>query len=100
MCSGSGSSFETFLEHPTLLWLFGCSDFMLSAITLAGFVLALIPALLGVANTPMMFALWTLYHSVHAVGQRWYGFGWEIQLLETGFLGACRCAETACSWLL
>ena len=27
-----------------------------------------------------------LYHSIVAVGQRWYSFGWESQTLETGFL--------------
>ena len=30
--------------------------------------------------------LWALYLSIVNVGQRWYGFGWESLLLETGFL--------------
>ncbi len=30
--------------------------------------------------------LWGLYLSIVNVGQRWYGFGWESLLLETGFL--------------
>jgi hypothetical protein len=32
------------------------------------------------------FLLWVLYLSIVNVGQRWYGFGWESLLLETGFL--------------
>ncbi|HKC29091.1 MAG TPA: lipase maturation factor family protein, partial [Jatrophihabitans sp.] len=32
------------------------------------------------------FVLWALYLSIVNVGQRWYGFGWESLLLETGFL--------------
>jgi hypothetical protein len=31
-------------------------------------------------------APWALYLSIVNVGQRWYGFGWETLLLETGFL--------------
>ncbi len=29
---------------------------------------------------------WVLYLSIVNVGQRWYSFGWEMLLLETGFL--------------
>src|SRR5678815_865146 len=30
--------------------------------------------------------IWFLYMSIVHAGQDWYGYGWEIQLLETGFL--------------
>ena len=33
-----------------------------------------------------MTVLWLLYMSFVHLGQDWYGYGWEIQLLETGFL--------------
>jgi len=33
-----------------------------------------------------MLALWILYTSIVNIGQLWYSYGWEIQLLETGFL--------------
>ncbi len=39
----------------------------------------------------MMAALWFLYLSFNHIGQLWYGYGWEIQLLETGFLGIFLC---------
>jgi hypothetical protein len=42
--------------------------------------------LTGSANSLMMFILWLLYHSIVNVGQTWYSFGWESQLLETGFI--------------
>ena len=35
--------------------------------------------------------LWFLYMSIVHVGQGWYAFGWEIQLLETGFLAIFLC---------
>jgi Lipase maturation factor len=38
------------------------------------------------ASMVVWLVLWALYLSVVNVGQRWYGFGWETLLLETGFL--------------
>src|SRR5262249_25229067 len=35
--------------------------------------------------------LWALYMSFVHIGQVWYAFGWEIQLLETGFLAIFLC---------
>ena len=44
----------------------------------------------GPAGLPMLtfLALWLLYMSIVNVGQVFYGFGWEILLLEAGFLAA------------
>ncbi|MEO6529301.1 MAG: lipase maturation factor family protein [Specibacter sp.] len=44
----------------------------------------------GPAWLPMLvfLALWLLYMSIVNVGQIFYGFGWEILLLEAGFLAA------------
>jgi hypothetical protein len=47
--------------------------------------------MLGCANALLMFALWALYLSFVHIGQVWYGFGWEILLLETGFLAIFLC---------
>src|SRR6185503_9568475 len=49
-----------------------------------------IAVLLGFANAILMAVLWALYLSFVQVGQVWYGFGWESQLLETGFLAIFR----------
>ncbi|MDQ0276993.1 putative membrane protein YhdT [Arthrobacter silviterrae] len=44
----------------------------------------------GPAWVPMavFLAMWLLYMSIVNVGQVFYGFGWEILLLEAGFLAA------------
>jgi lipase maturation factor 1 len=40
----------------------------------------------GMANGCIMFILWILYHSIMNIGQTWYSFGWESQVLESGFI--------------
>ena len=47
--------------------------------------------LLGFANAIVMALLWAIYLSFVHIGQDWYGYGWEIQLLETGFLAIFLC---------
>jgi uncharacterized membrane protein YphA (DoxX/SURF4 family) len=60
----------------------------------SGALLAL-SVLAGVTNAAVMAALWALYMSFVHVGQDWYGYGWEIQLLETGFLAIFLCPATS-----
>ncbi|KAF2352910.1 Lipase maturation factor [Trinorchestia longiramus] len=82
---------QRFSAAPTVLWLahpWTNVDPWLDAIALVGASVAAIVFLSGAANWPCMMLLWSLYHSLVAVGQRWYGFGWESQLLETGLLMA------------
>jgi hypothetical protein len=74
---------------PSLFWL-GCSDGVLRAAAWAGVALSA-AALLGVTNALVQLALWLLYMSFVHVGQIFYGYGWEIQLLETGFLAVFLC---------
>ena len=50
-----------------------------------GVILSIV-VLIGYANSILMFVLWFLYMSFVHIGQLWYSFGWEIQLLEIGFL--------------
>lgn len=38
------------------------------------------------APIPIFLAMWGLYLSIVSIGQRFYGFGWEMMLLEAGFL--------------
>ncbi len=42
--------------------------------------------MIGCTHAAVFFALWFLYMSFVHVGQIFYGFGWEMLLLETGFL--------------
>src|SRR5438270_4888254 len=76
-------------ELPTLFW-FGCTDQGMSIFAWVGFALSLI-VLGGYANAILLTVLWAMYMSIVHVGQIWYGYGWEIQLLETGFLSIFLC---------
>jgi hypothetical protein len=77
---------QTFWDVPTIFFA-SCSDSMLQACAYIGLALALAVAL-GYANLPILALLWILYGSFERVGQIWWGFGWEIQLLETGLIAA------------
>lgn len=84
-----GGTGAGFLQLPSLFWL-GHSDAALLAV--AGLGLALSCAVLaGYANALLLAVLWALYLSLVHVGQEWYGYGWEIQLCETGFLAIFLC---------
>src|SRR5438552_3758190 len=84
-----GSRTEGMLQLPTLFW-FGCTDQGLSIFAWVGFALSLI-VLGGYANAILLVVLWGMYMSIVHIGQIWYGYGWEIQLLETGFLSIFLC---------
>jgi hypothetical protein len=78
-----------FMRLPSLFW-FGHSDGALLTVAWIGFVLSCI-VVAGYANALLLAVLWLLYMSFVHVGQEWYGYGWEIQLLETGFLAIFLC---------
>ena len=84
LAEAEGRGLSTFLRLPTL-FLFDPSD---AAFRVGGYVgLALSLCLLGgMANVPLLFTLWFLYLSYVHAGRTFYGYGWEILLLETGFL--------------
>jgi Lipase maturation factor len=84
-----GSRGAGFRRLPSLFWL-DHSDSMLLAIAWIGFMLSCV-VLAGFANALLLAVLWFLYMSFVHVGQDWYGYGWEIQLLETGFLAIFLC---------
>lgn len=84
-----GSKSAGFTKLPSIFW-FGHSDGALLTWAWIGFILALVVTA-GFANVPIMTTLWLLYMSFVNVGQEWYGYGWEIQLLETGFLAIFLC---------
>uniref|UniRef100_A0A224YK93 Lipase maturation factor n=1 Tax=Rhipicephalus zambeziensis TaxID=60191 RepID=A0A224YK93_9ACAR len=84
---------ETLLRVPTIMWLYEYVDVdtLLDCIASVGTVLAIGITVTGAANAVSLFLLWVLYHSLVNVGQLWYSFGWESQLLETGFLAIFFC---------
>jgi hypothetical protein len=84
-----GSTAAGFWRLPSIFW-FGHSDKILVVWAWIGFVLSCIVAA-GYANALMLAVVWFLYMSFVHVGQEWYGYGWEIQLTETGFLAIFLC---------
>jgi hypothetical protein len=84
-----GSRTAAMFHMPTLFW-FGVSDNGLSIFAWVGFALSLV-VLAGYANAVLLAVLWGMYMSIVHIGQIWYGYGWEIQLLETGFLSIFLC---------
>jgi hypothetical protein len=84
-----GSSAAGFLRLPSVFW-FVHSDAVLQVAAWTGLALSLL-VVAGYANALVMAALWALYMSFVHIGQEWYGYGWEMQLLETGFLAIFLC---------
>jgi hypothetical protein len=79
-----GGAFDGFRAAPSLFWI-GAPDWALVGLAWTGVALSA-AVLLGYANSILLAALWILYFSFVTVGQDWFGYGWENQLLETGFL--------------
>jgi hypothetical protein len=84
-----GSLTDAATALPTLFWI-DCSDRALHLAAWAGLALSAL-ALLGATNALLQLALWALYLSFVQIGQLFYGYGWETQLLETGFLAIFLC---------
>ncbi len=80
----------TFTEAPTLFRFIGTADGTMLAAGWLGLALSVL-VLLGCTNAVVMALLWVLYLSIDRVGQLFWGFGWESQLLETGFLSIFLC---------
>jgi len=74
----------SFWTVPSLFWL-SSSDNALRLTCNLGLLLSLV-VMAGVSNAIVLFVLWAIYLSFVHVGQIFYGYGWEILLLEAGFL--------------
>lgn len=84
-----GSNTAGFWNLPSLFW-WDVSDACLLAAAWAGVALSAL-VVCGFANALLMLVLWGLYMSFIHVGQLWYSYGWETQLLETGFIAVFLC---------
>jgi hypothetical protein len=80
--------------RPTLFTRIRYTDRRLAALCWTGIVVAAVLVVgipqLGPPWVPMIcfLALWGGYMSISSIGQTFYGFGWEMLLLEAGFLAA------------
>jgi Lipase maturation factor len=84
-----GAPGSAFIRLPSIFWI-DHSDTTLVTTAWLGFGLACVVAA-GFANSILLAVLWALYMSIVHLGQDWYGYGWEVQLLETGFLSIFLC---------
>jgi hypothetical protein len=80
--SSLSDNFKLFLNVPIINQI----DELLIYTSVSGLLNSGFIFLTGSANSSMMLIVWLLYHSIVNVGQTWYSFGWESQLLETGFI--------------
>lgn len=87
--SHSGEGLNSFKVVPTIFWA-DCSDATLISACRAGVALSLL-LVMGFDNALLLAALWVIYSSLVNVGQLFYGYGWEMLLLETGFLAIFLC---------
>ena len=76
---------RTFWDIPSLFWFIN-SDTALLGLGVVGWLTAAAVTIRG-GSLVAMLALYILYLSYVNVGQIFYGYGWESQLLEMGFLG-------------
>uniref|UniRef100_A0A6A7G303 Lipase maturation factor n=1 Tax=Hirondellea gigas TaxID=1518452 RepID=A0A6A7G303_9CRUS len=76
---------------PTIFWFIERSDENLDIVASSGLGLSILLFFGFGDNGLILLVLWGLYHSIVNVGQTFYGFGWESQLLETGFLAIFMC---------
>ncbi len=80
-----------FLANPSLFYL-DRSDSFIAAVCMLGMALSLLAASgfsekRGVAFSAAVWGLlWVFYLSIVNIGQTFWSFGWEIMMLETGFL--------------
>jgi len=84
MGAAQGGRLAGFAALPSIFWL-DASDRALSYLAWGGTALSLV-VVAGCANALVLALLWALYMSFVHVGQLFYGYGWEILLLEMGFL--------------
>ena len=80
----TGGTGAGFMQLPSLFWL-SDSDTAFRAGGWVGLAASLV-LLAGFANVPLLAGLWFLYMSFVHAGGLFYGYGWEILLLEAGFL--------------
>jgi hypothetical protein len=86
------SPWEGFQNHPTIFWWMDLQDDRMEAVALAGMTLSAL-VVLGEDSVILMGLLWLLDFSIVTIasGTSFYNYGWESQLLETGFLALFLC---------
>ena len=88
------SPIEGFLSHLTLYWFIGTTleDWHMEATAIIGMILSIL-VMIGLDSFIIMVCLWLLDFTIFtaAGNNSFYAYGWESQLLETGFLAIRLC---------
>lgn len=81
------SLWDGFLHQPTLFWWIPLTDGSMNIFSCTGMILS-IAVVMGVNSWLLQLTLWLLYFSLVTIasGSSFYAYGWESQILETGFL--------------
>lgn len=89
-----GQLLQGFVKHPMIFW-FGIPfhDTTLRMVIASGWLLSSLVAFWGVNSWLIQVMLWLLDFTIVTVSSHtsFYGYGWESQLLETGFLAIFLC---------
>ena len=76
---------ERYLRLPTVFWM-GSGDAAIDTVCALG-VAASALVVLGLVQIPALVACWALYLSICTVGRIFFGYQWDVLLLEAGLLG-------------
>ena len=92
MRSNYDSNFDAFWSHPTLFWWIPLTDANLDGFAIAGLFLSFLLTI-GIDSWLILVMLWLIDFSIVTVAETnsFYSYGWESQLLETGFLAIFLC---------
>jgi hypothetical protein len=87
------SPWAGFSKSPTLFWFFDLNDSNMQGVIWVGLFLSAV-VVAGVNSWVVQLALWLLDFSIVTVSAAtpFYNYGWESQILETGFLSIFLCA--------
>jgi hypothetical protein len=86
------SPWNNFQSRPSIFWWLEHSDETMEYLHLCGISISVL-VIIGEDSMILMALLWLMYFSIvtSAEGNSFYSYGWESQLLETGFLGIFLC---------
>lgn len=85
---------QQFQQYPCIFWWTELNDWSMRSLTLVGLTMSALVTLNRQFHVMLQFfLLWLLYFSIVTVSGHtsFYSYGWESQLLETGFLAIFLC---------
>ena len=92
MRSNYDSNLDAFWTHPTLFWWIPLTDTNLDGFAIVGLTLSFLLTV-GIDSWLILVMLWLIDFSIVTIAETnsFYSYGWESQLLETGFLAIFLC---------